>query len=100
MRFVRWVSLCALTLGLIGVAALPASAAEKEKKPRDPAKIFSRRDADGDGKLTLDEFKAGMKEPALAKAEQRFNKIDADGNGTVSLEEFTEAMKAAGKKNK
>lgn len=100
MRFVRWVSLCALTVGLVGAAALPVSAAEKEKKPRDPAKIFSRRDADGDGKVTLEEFKAGMKEPALAKAEQRFKKIDADGNGTVSLEEFTEAMKVVRKKNK
>ena len=102
MRSIRRVSCFVLTLSLVGLAALPLWAAEKEKpaKPRDPAKIFSRRDADGDGKLTLDEFKAGMKEPAVAKADQRFKKIDADGNGTVSLKEFTDAMKAAPKKKK
>ena len=47
--------------------------------------MFSRRDVDGDGKLTFDEFTAGMKEPALAKAEQRFKRIDADGDGAVTL---------------
>ncbi|NBP79945.1 EF-hand domain-containing protein [bacterium] len=100
MRSIRRVSCFVLTASLIGVAALPLSAAEKEQKPRDPAKIFSRKDADGDGKLTLDEFKAGMKEPAVAKADQRFKKIDADGNGTVSLKEFSDAMKAGPKKKK
>lgn len=98
MRLITRVSCCALTLGLVGLVALPLSAAEKEKKPRDPAKIFSRRDADGDGKLTFDEFKAGMKEAALDKAEQRFKRIDADGDGSVTLEEFTEAMKVQKKK--
>ena len=100
MRFVRRVSCVALTLGLVGLAALPLAAAEKEKKPQDPAKVFSRRDKDGDGQLSLEEFKAGMKEPAVAKADQRFKKIDADGNGTVSLKEFTDSMKAAAKKKK
>jgi Ca2+-binding EF-hand superfamily protein len=100
MRFVRRVSCLVLTLGLVGLAALPLAAAEKEKKPQDPAKVFSRRDKNGDGELSLEEFKTGMKEPAVAKAEQRFKKIDADGNGTVSLEEFTAAMKAAGNKKK
>jgi Ca2+-binding EF-hand superfamily protein len=60
--------------------------------------MFSRRDVDGDGKLTFDEFTAGMKEPALAKAEQRFKRIDADGDGAVTLKELTEAMKKAGGK--
>lgn len=100
MRLITRVSCCALVLGLAGLAAMPLSAAdEKEKKARDPAKMFSRRDVDGDGKLTFEEFTAGMKESALAKAEQRFKRIDADGDGAVTLKEIIEAMKkAAGKK--
>jgi hypothetical protein len=100
MRFVRRFSCFVLTLGLAGLVALPLAAAEDDKKPRDPAKTFSRRDTNGDGKLSLDEFKAGMKEPAVSKADQRFKKIDTDGDGSVSLKEFTDSMKAAGNKKK
>lgn len=89
-----------LTTCVLCLTAMPLSAQEKEpKQDRDPAAAFSRRDADGDGKLTLDEFKTGMKDRGLARAEQRFKKIDTDGNGSISLEEFTAAMKARSKKD-
>jgi Ca2+-binding EF-hand superfamily protein len=48
---------------------------------------FEEADANGDGKLSLEEFKTAREE----KLEQRFKKTDADGDGFVTKEE----MKAA-----
>jgi Ca2+-binding EF-hand superfamily protein len=42
--------------------------------------IFSLMDADGDGKLTLQEWQAAH--------ERIFNEMDTDHDGTVSLEEM------------
>jgi len=67
------------------------------KRPN-PAKVFGKKDADADGKLSLDEFKAGMPEKALAKADTRFKKLDTNGDGSLSLEEFEAAMKNRPKK--
>jgi Ca2+-binding EF-hand superfamily protein len=92
-------------LGRAVVAALsvscfaPAAFAQAKKAPN-PAKVFHRKDADGDGKLTLEEFKTGMKEQAAEKADARFKKLDKDGDGTLSLEEFTDGMKAGPAKKK
>ncbi|CAK0779940.1 EF-hand domain-containing protein [Gammaproteobacteria bacterium] len=52
---------------------------------------FKAADKNGDGKLTLDEAKAGM--PRVAK---NFDKIDADHEGYVTLEQ----IKAASAKEK
>lgn len=78
---------------LVTFPALSASAADEKKAP-DPEKIFARKDADGDGSLTLEEFKTGLKDKALENAEKRFKKIDTDGNGKVSLDEFKAGMAA------
>lgn len=60
-----------------------------ERRGPDPERAFKRLDANSDGKVTLEEFKAG---PAgkrdATKAEEIFKKIDADGSGDVTLEEF------------
>jgi hypothetical protein len=60
----------------------------KDRRPN-PEEVFKKLDANGDGSVSLEEFKAG---PAgqrdAAKAEEIFKKIDADGNGNVSAEEF------------
>ncbi|MFM7135964.1 MAG: EF-hand domain-containing protein [Planctomycetota bacterium] len=65
-----------------------AVAADGEKKRPDPELIFKKRDANGDGLLTLEEFKTGLPERALAKADARFKKLDTSGDGKVSLDEF------------
>lgn len=55
----------------------------------DPEKVFKKLDANSDGAVSLDEFKAGpraQKDPE--KAAEIFKKIDADSNGSISLEEF------------
>jgi Ca2+-binding EF-hand superfamily protein len=80
-----------------GVTSFAADAAKKE---RDPAKFFDKKDANGDGFLSLDEFKAGMPEKAAAKADQRFQKVDANGDGKVSRDELNAGMEKRGKRKK
>ncbi len=73
-----------------------ALAAEGEKKRPDPEQIFKRKDADADGALSLEEYKKGMPEKALAKADDRFKKLDTSGDGKLSLDEFKAGMKPKG----
>ncbi len=51
------------------------------------AKQFEKLDADKNGSISLEEFKAKSKTPDTADA--KFAKIDADKNGSVSLEEWS-----------
>ncbi len=46
---------------------------------RDPARMFKRLDADGDGRLTKQELPAGM--------QQRWQRMDTDGDGFVDQDE-------------
>lgn len=72
-----------------------AFAADGEKKKPDPERIFKKKDADGDGALTLEEFKTGLPEKALTRADARFKKLDTSGDGKLSLDEFKAGMKPA-----
>jgi hypothetical protein len=77
-------------------AATPAAG---EKKHKSPEEVFKKLDTDGDGFISLEEFKASpqaQKDPA--KAEERFKKMDTNGDGKVSLEEFKAAREAHAKK--
>ena len=55
--------------------------------------MFSKKDADGNGKVTKEEFVKGAKD--ATKAEAQFTKLDKDADGSLSKEEFT---KRGGKK--
>ena len=83
-----------LALFSIGYAddAKPADA-PATKQP-DPEAIFKKLDANGDGKLSKEEFLKGKKDPA--KAEERFKKLDKDGDGFLSLDEFKAAFHKKG----
>jgi len=75
-----------------GLALTPVALAVAADKPIDPEKIFKRKDANSDGSLSLDEYKAGMKDRQLENAEKRFKKIDTNSDGKLSLEEFKAGM--------
>lgn len=82
-----------LVAGLLGSLLVPGAALAREKKAPDPEKIFAKKDANGDGSLTLDEFKTGLKDKALETADKRFKRLDSDGDGKVTLDEFKAGMK-------
>ncbi len=71
----------------------PGTPATSQPSPKnakvDRAAIFARRDANQDGRLSFEEFKAG-----LAKkdgAEQRFKSFDTDSDNQLSSDEFVRA---------
>lgn len=83
-----------LPLILIGCACLvaaPAALAAPGKAP-DPQKIFARKDSNSDGSLSLEEYKAGMKDKQLDKADKRFQKSDTNSDGKLSFDEFKAGM--------
>lgn len=103
--------LAAIALSATVRAEDPAPATEKpaekpaggEKGKPNPEAAFKKMDKDGDGNLTLEEFKANpraQKDPA--KAEARYKKIDKDSDGKVTLDEFKAGMQppAGGGKGK
>ena len=57
--------------------------------------LFSKIDADGDGKITKDEFEnaLGAGGTNLAQADDVFGKLDKDGDGKVTMDEMSSALK-------
>jgi Ca2+-binding EF-hand superfamily protein len=92
----RWIAGMAL-VGLCIFAGSDAGAADEQaEKQRDPAAIFKKLDANGDGKVTKEEFaKFGdaLKDKIGAdKADKvgqgMFDRLDANKDGALSAEEF------------
>ena len=84
--------LSTLVLTMLALAATESVATAAPGKAPDPQKAFARKDANSDGSLTLDEYKTGMKDKQLEKADKRFKKIDTNGDGKVSFDEFKAGM--------
>jgi Ca2+-binding EF-hand superfamily protein len=80
----------------------PAAVMAEETKPKmDPEKVFKRRDTNGDGSISEDEFLAAAKEDQQKEMmKKRFGKIDTDGDGKLSLDEFKAGMVRPSKKQK
>ncbi len=70
--------------------SLPTPMDSTGKPPVDRERAFDRMDANKDGFLTLEEYKAGMKNAVgtPAQFDARFKRFDKDNDGTVSREEF------------
>lgn len=85
-------------LTAIAVCTMVATAGEGKKggdKPKaSPEAIFKKMDANGDGKVSKEEFMAKQKDKE--KAEASFKAKDKDGDGCLTGDEF----KAVGKKKK
>ena len=76
-------------MSLLVVASAPTAAQIGRPDAETVAKQFAKADKDGDGKLTLDEAKAGM--PRVAR---RFDTLDKDKKGYVTLDELKGALEA------
>lgn len=65
--------------------------AGKDKPKMSPEEFFKKKDANGDGKISKEEFVKGSKD--AAKSETQFAARDKDKDGFISKEEFTPAPK-------
>ena len=81
-----------LVLTILSLAATESVALAAPGKAVDPQKIFTKKDANSDGSLTLEEFKTGMKDKQLENADKRFKKSDSNGDGKLSFDEFKAGM--------
>ncbi len=81
-----------------GIALLNAQ--DAPKRPQGPGgpggdpkaridEMFKKMDANGDSKITKDEFMESSKK----EAEAHFNKLDASGSGFVTKDQLTDAMR-------
>lgn len=78
-------------LTVVVLVGLTVDASAQEKKKADPAKVFAKKDTNGDGKLSKEEFTKGAKD--AAQAEKAFAAKDKDKDGSLSKEEFAAAPK-------
>lgn len=77
--------MAALAIALVGTTCVHAQAQKPDAD--DVAKVFAAADKDGNGRLTLDEAKAGM--PRVAK---NFDRIDKDKKGYLTLDQIKSMM--------
>lgn len=73
---------------LLAALLLTASSLAYAEDPKEIETRFAAADKNGDGKLTLEEAKAGM--PRVAK---NFDRLDKDKKGYLTLEEIKAAAK-------
>jgi hypothetical protein len=88
------------TIGALAMATTLCLAEDKPPQPPpggpggdrprpNPEEAFKKLDANGDGSVTLDEFKAGPRaQQNPERAEGAFKRMDKDGDGKLTLEEF------------
>lgn len=68
---------------------------DTERAAKRVARMIEKRDANGDGQLSLAEL-----QPNEDRVAKRFARVDADGNGAISQEEFEAMKKHRGKRQK
>lgn len=102
MAMVAAFGLAISTVGTGGDAPRPSGKPGKGGKGGGPdrAAVYDKMDANGDGKVTADEYAAsvadrapgpGGKAPPADATAKRFAQLDANGDGTVSKDEYVAA---------
>src|SRR5262245_1745249 len=88
----RWLVALAL-LAIVAVAPTDTWGDDLPSPEADPGVIFRRLDANGDGKISRDEFRAFLAnaprfkdQPELARG--LFDRLDTNRDGFLSLDEF------------
>ncbi len=77
---------CVMVMGVVGSSL--AKGDGEAKKKRDPAAAFTKRDKDGDGKISVDEFVGKKEGDAAEKMKKAFGKKDKDGDGFLTKDEM------------
>ena len=79
----------AIATSLSSAQNKPTTGPRGQGMPPTPEQVLKKFDTNGDGFLSLDEFKARpMAQKYPAAAEAIFKKIDTNGDGKVSLDEM------------
>ncbi len=82
---------CLLAALALLLGTVPAYAAKGDKPS--PEERFKKLDSDGNGKLSLDEYKGKKTGEKAEAAEKAFKARDKDSDGTLSLDEFSAKVK-------
>jgi hypothetical protein len=93
---------CLVLLGLVaGTFAKDPAADAAPKKKRDPGAMFDKKDKDGDGKISMEEWVGKKKDAAADKLKAIFTKKDKDGDGFLTKADMApKGGKKGGKKKK
>jgi len=83
---------------IVAVTLMGSALCHAQEAPDKKQKQFDKLDADKNGSISLEEFKAASKTPDTA--DKKFARLDADKNGSVSLEEFSASKAKAPKPKK
>jgi len=97
--YAAWIIAAALCAGAVAqTQAQEAAKADQTKRHAmpTPEEMFKKMDTNGDGQLSLDEYKAAMTERAKKSGkdmpadmiEKKFKAMDTDNSGSLSLDEF------------
>ena len=88
---------CLVLMSVVAGSFAKDAAEGEAKKKRDPSAMFDKKDKDGDGKLSMEEWVGKRKEAAADKAKEVFTKKDKDADGFLTKEEL---IRKGGKKKK
>jgi hypothetical protein len=89
---VRWI-VCLLAAAALTVAANSAEAAKNSRPKPSPEVIFRKRDKNGDGVLTVQEFVGKRTGGKALKAAKIFQRKDRNGDGVLTFAEFMTSVK-------
>jgi EF-hand domain pair len=102
MQTKRWMLAAALAVGGLGMAGAATAECRGPGGPGGPGgaammqELFVQADADGNGALSLEEFRTlhSLREEAI------FTRLDTDGDGLVSADELAAGRPRRGRRSK